>query len=333
MRKEDGAETIYSRRDFGKLALVGLPLSVMLGQTNSKIDSKVDGVRIGVQSYSFRTMSLDDAIKAMVQIGIGECELFAGHVEPARPAMPRPQGTASGPPPSASQFAQAQRGSAPSPEMQAAMKKNQEDLHKWRLTVPLDHFKGIRKKFDDAGVKLQAYNYSFNDTYSDEEIDRGFEMAKALGVGFITASSTLSAAKRVAPYADKHKMIVAMHGHSNITDSNEFAKPESFAQAMAMSKYFYVNLDIGHFFAAAYDPIAYINEHHDRITNLHLKDRKKDNGPNELWGEGDTPIKPVLQLLKQKKWNIPANIEYEYRGADTVAEVRKCFQYIKDALG
>jgi hypothetical protein len=76
MRREDGVETIYSRREFGKLALVGLPLSVMLGQTKSKIDSKFDGVRIGVQSYSFRTMSLDDAIKAMVQIGIGECELF-----------------------------------------------------------------------------------------------------------------------------------------------------------------------------------------------------------------------------------------------------------------
>jgi sugar phosphate isomerase/epimerase len=332
MRREDGVETIYSRREFGKLAMVGLPLSVMLGQTK-KIDSKFDGVRIGVQSYSFRTMSLDDAIKAMVQIGIGECELFAGHVEPARPAMPRPQGAAPGPPPSASQFVQGQGGRAPSPEMQAATKKYQDDLHKWRLTVPLDHFKGIRKKFDDAGVKLQAYNYSFNDSYSDEEIDRGFEMAKALGVGFITASSTISAAKRVAPYADKHKMIVAMHGHSNLKDANEFAKPESFAQAMAMSKYFYVNLDIGHFFAGGFDPIAYINEHHDRITNLHLKDRKKDNGPNVPWGEGDTPIKPVLQLLKQKKWNIPANIEFEYGGADTVAEVGKCFQYIKDALG
>ena len=101
---------------------------------------------------------------------------------------------------------------------------------------------------------------------------------------------------------------------------------------MAMSKYHGVNLDIGHFTAAGYDPVAYITEHHDRITNLHLKDRKKDHGANLPWGEGDTPIGPVLKLLQAKKWPIPANIEYEYRGADTVAEVAKCFQYCQDVL-
>ena len=314
---------MYSRRDFGKIMIAGLPLSLALGDINSKIN----GVRIGVQSYSFRTMSLDDAIKAMVEIGIGECELFSGHVEPrpqpggARPAQGAP--AAGGPPPQGPPAGGGGRGPNPAAR---------EELRKWRLTTPLDHFKEVRKKFDTAGVKLQAYNYSFNDSFTDEEIDRGFQMAQALGVKLLTASSTLKAAKRVAPFADKYKITVAMHGHSNVTDPNEFAKHESFAAAIAMSKYFKINLDIGHFFAAGFDPVAYITEHHDQITNLHLKDRKKDQGANTPWGEGDTPIKQVLQLLKQKKWNIPANIEYEYRGEDTVAEVKKCFQYCKDAL-
>lgn len=314
---------MYSRREFSKLALVSLPLTLAF----AKGSSKVNGVRIGVQSYSFRTLSLDDAIKAMKDIGIGECELFSGHVEP-RPAMPM-----GGPPPGPPQG-----GGRPqmTPEQQAArreaMQKAAEETKKWRLTVSMDHFKDVRKKFDAAGITLQAYNYSFNDRFSDEEIERGFEMAKALGVKVITASSTLTSAKRVAPFADKHKITVAMHGHSNLTDPNQFAKPESFAAALAMSKYFGINLDVGHFFAAGYDPVAYIEQNHSRITNLHLKDRKKADGPNTVWGEGDTPIKPVLQLLKTKKYNIPANIEFEYRGEDAVAEVRKCFQYIKTAL-
>ena len=92
-----------------------------------------------------------------------------------------------------------------------------------------------------------------------------------------------------------------MHGHSNITDPNEFATPESFAAAMKMSKYFKVNLDIGHFIAADFDPVAYIREHHADITNLHLKDRKKHQGDNTPWGQGDTPIKEVAATVEERE--------------------------------
>lgn len=309
---------MYSRRDFGKIALASLPLVSAL----AKINSTVGGVRLGVQTYSFRDMEggIDVVIKAMTDIGLGECELFSPQVEPGQMRAMRAR-LAEGPGP-------ATKTGRPASDPAA-----REELRKWRTSVSMDYFKGVRKKFDDAGISIYAYNYSFRDDFSDEEIDRGFEMAKALGARAITASTTLSVAKRLAPFADKHKLIVAMHGHSNVKDPNEFAKPESFAAAMAMSKYFWVNLDIGHFFAAGYDPVAYIQEHHDRITNLHVKDRKKDNGPNTPWGEGDTPIKAVLALLKEKKYPIPAFIEYEYKGSDTPpAEVKKCFEYCKAAL-
>jgi sugar phosphate isomerase/epimerase len=307
----------YTRREFGRIALAGVPLAggtlsmAPLSMGIGGIDAKVNGVRIGVQSYSFRALSLDEALKAMADIGIGECELFSGHVEPRGPFSFAP--------------------GAPRPDP-AAVKAWREELRKWRLSTPMDHFTAVAKKFQAAGVKLQSYNLSFNDSFTDEEIDRGFEQAKALGAGFITASATVSAAKRVAPFADKHKLIVAMHNHSNLKDPNEFATPESFATAMSYSKQIRVNLDIGHFTAANFDALAYIEQHHQHITNLHLKDRKKDQGDNVPWGEGDTPIKQVLQLLRTKKYDIPANIEYEYRGADTLAEVRKCFEYCKTAL-
>jgi sugar phosphate isomerase/epimerase len=314
---------MYTRRDFGKITLAALPLASAF----AKINSKINGVQLGVQTYSFRDLPpegiVDAVIKAMTEIGLGECEVFASQFEPAQPRIGGRGGPGGRP----------ARGTPPDPAVVAAREKARNDLRDWRLSVSMDHFKGLKKKFDDAGINIYAYNYSFNTSFTDDEIERGFEFAKALGVRAITASTTVSVAKRVAPFADKHKMIVAMHGHDNVTDPEQFAKPETFQAAMDMSKYFWVNLDIGHFSTAGYDPIAYINEHHARISNLHLKDRKKDHGENVPWGEGDTPIKPVLTLLKEKKYPIPAYIEYEYRGTDSsTAEVKKCFEYAKAAL-
>lgn len=304
---------MISRREFGRLLAATPVISAFQRGAGQKIDSTIQGVRLGAQSYSFRDLSLEKCIEAMAQIGLGECELFANHVEDAGVAKLK----ASLRPPT-----------DPSGTMPA-----REFLRYWRLNASLDDFREVRRKFEAAGISLYAYNLSFRDDFTDAEIDRGFEMARALGVVVITASSTLTTAKRLVPFVDKHQMTVAFHGHSDVRDPNQFARPESFNEALAMSKRFMVNLDIGHFFAANYDPIDYIQKHHDRIVVLHLKDRKKNQGDNVPWGQGDTPIREVLQLLKKDRYPMRAFVEYEYRGTESsVAEVRKCFEFCKNAL-
>ena len=167
------------------------------------------------------------------------------------------------------------------------------------------------------------------------KLSADFQIAKALGVKYITSSANVSVAPRVDKYAQKYKIMVGFHGHDSTSKPDEFSTPETFARAMkGASPYIGVNLDIGHFVAAGGDPVSYITEHHEKIVCLHLKDRKKDHGANMPFGQGDTPIVAVLQLLRDKGWKIPANIEYEYGkpGMDTVAEVTKCFEYCKKAL-
>ena len=62
---------------------------------------------------------------------------------------------------------------------------------------------------------------------------------------------------------------------------------------------------------------------------------KRDHGAYTPFGQGDTPMKGVLQLLKKEKYDFPANIELEYRfGPDSnlIAEMKKCLAYCKDCL-
>jgi sugar phosphate isomerase/epimerase len=291
---------LISRRDAGKLLIAGSAGLWGLsrnGWSAAYIDSVIRGVQIGAQSYSFRDMDLDACLEAFKTVGLGECELFDGHV-------------------------------APNLEGEA--------LRKWWLSAPASHFHEVRTKFDNAGVELYAFTYGFGKRMTDQEIECGFRAAQALGVKYITSSANVSVAPRVDAYAQKYKIMVGFHGHDNTWNSDEFSTPETFARAMkGASPYIGVNLDIGHFVAAGGDPVAYIREHHDKIVTLHIKDRKKNHGANLPFGQGDTPIVQVLRLLRDNKWKIPANIEYEYgedKNLDTIAEVKKCYAYCRQAL-
>lgn len=351
----------FTRRDLGKIALVSLPLSRAFGA--KMIDSKIGGVQIGAITYSFNTIASPDPqaiINAFVSIGLGEAELMSNHCESlaGAPAMPNfgrggggrgpggppPAAAAAGGPPAtppagAPPQPGGQRGGgrAPlTPEQQAERQAAVEKLAQWRSDTGPSTWKAVRKKFNDAGVEVALLCYNMQDAMKDDDIEYGFKMAEGLGVKAITTSTTLTMAKRIAPIADKHKLMVGYHGHDATNDPNQTATLESYDTLMAYGKYNGINLDIGHFTAANYDAVAFIKQHHDKITNLHLKDRKKDHGPNVAeWGTGDTPMKPVLQLLKMEKYPFPANMELEYRipeGSDIVAEAKKCFAYVKTCL-
>ena len=69
------------------------------------------------------------------------------------------------------------------------------------------------------------------------------------------------------------------------------------------------------------------------ISHIQLKDRTRNGGGNEQFGEGDTPIKDVLGVIKAKALPIPVFVEYGYLGLGTpLEEVRKCMAYVKAAL-
>src|ERR1700752_1915200 len=154
----------------------------------------------------------------------------------------------------------------------------------------------------------------------DAEADYAFNVAKNLGARAISTEIALEGTKRLGAFADKHKMMVGYHGPATTSAA-------AFETAFSYAKFNGANLDIGHFVAGQNpSPVPFIKQHHDRITHLHIKDRKRDNGPNVRFGQGDTPIKEVLQLLRDNKWPIQATIEFEYpvpEGSDRMTEIKK----------
>jgi sugar phosphate isomerase/epimerase len=144
------------------------------------------------------------------------------------------------------------------------------------------------------------------------------------------AAATL---KRMGDFALKHKMFAAYHTHQQ-------GSMTVFNEAFALSKGNMANVDLGHFVAATNpggSPLDFLNKFHDRISSFHLKDRTTvaHCALNLPWGTGETPIKEMLRLVRDSKWDIPASIELEYQipqGSNSVIEVKKCFEYCKAAL-
>jgi sugar phosphate isomerase/epimerase len=291
------------------------------------LNSNFGGVQVGINApYSFHDMpdSADDMLNYVKQTNISAFELRSQPVEKALGAklVARPSG--------------AERKKGFSPEQQAARNEATLGLEKWRLSQSMSAFKEFRKKYEDAGVKIQIVKWDDINTFSDPVLDYCFQMAAALGAHAISCEIPVSQTKRLGEFAAKHKMMVGYHGHGNITDPEAFGALSAWERSMEFSKYNGANIDIGHFFAAnGFSPAEWIKKNHQRVTHVHLKDRKAKMGAGMPWGQGDTPIKEILLMMKKEKYKFQATIELEYKipeGSNVLAEVTKCVNYCKEVL-
>lgn len=283
------------------------------------------GVQLGLQSFTFHQLrmgghaAVDEMTAAMQTLGVNLCELWAPQIEP----FPLADGY--------------WRAWLPNVEKGAPVKPSREEmdarrqaLRAWRTNPPPGYLVQVANRFGNARIRLFAFNYSFEPTMNDAEIEYGFAAAKALKVDLITASSRISDAKRLVPFAAKHSMRIAFHGHADTKDPDQITTPESFRTVLSLSPLYRINLDVAHFASAGFDAVAFLKEQHANITNIHVHDRKANAGASVPYGQGVAPTKEVLQLIRDNKWPIPAFYELEYVGADgrdVIAETRRELDY------
>jgi sugar phosphate isomerase/epimerase len=330
-----------TRRDFGKLALAAMPTAAWLHRTNSvaaaplaeQPNSKWAGVQVGMNvPYNFgnNNMSGDEVLSRCLQLGISAVELRTQPVEgflgsPATGAVPRGRG-------------------AQTPEEQATQRAAADRLRKWRLSAPMSRVNEFRQQYEHAGVVIEIVKFDWiNPLPEDDILDYCFELTKSLGARALSCEMPIATqdvdTKRLGRIADKHGIMVGYHGHTAVT-------PAIWEKSFAYAAHNGANLDLGHFVAGNNtSPIPFLTQHHDRITHLHVKDRKLHDGPNVEFGEGDTPIKEALQLIRDNKWNMQATIEFEIPGPpgpdgkprpwtmdERMSEMTKCVEYCRQCL-
>jgi sugar phosphate isomerase/epimerase len=317
---------VLSRREFGGVLIAGLPLAAVMGSAGvAAADAP-----IWLGSSSFRDLprvpgrdNLDEIIQAVRAVGATHVELALANLEPAPPSTAPVMGGSAAYP----------RRIVMTPEEVAATNSSaRAALRAWRLQTPPSVFEQARARLTSAGLTVRACALAYNDSFSDDEIDATFRQAKTLGVSTVSSPLTMAMARRLLPFADRHQIAVAIH---NQVDGNRAGAIDTPAlkQALALSPVFAVKLDIGNLTASNCDAVAELREYRSRVSYVLVRDRLRNGGASQPFGEGDTPIGAVLSLLGTSAPAIPALVEYDYVGLrSSVDELKACVAYCRTAM-
>ena len=310
------------------LAAAGLMLMTSFpAQGQEPINSNYDGVQIGAITYSFRTIrEVDAVLQACIDAGLSSVELMGTGIEAYLGA---PESTVS---------RRRMRASDLTDEEKAAIEEYKKDIVKWRYSdETMDKYVALKQKFNDAGVNIHIYKWTAG--MSDEDLDYSFKVAKALGAIGITAEITEENCTKVGAAAERAGMVAILHNHYQYADADFDVD-----KLLALSPANRLNFDIGHYLGSTgKDPIAFIEKYHDQIASIHVKDKtaKAPEGSevkgnvNMPFGQGDTPVNEVLQLIQKNGWPIYCDIELEYKipeESDAVKETAICREYCRKAL-
>ena len=243
---------------------------------------------IGVRTSSFQSLltpgrdPVDVLVEALVACGARECELLAPQIEPRFGGPHGGHGSMS----------------AMTPQMM------RRELRKWRLRTPPRYFHDIAARFHTAGVAIRACSHSPDASFSDQEIERGVEMAGALGAGLLTVASAPDLAKRIAPFAAQRRMTVAFSG-------------EAAADAVRASPYFKIAVDAAQLISAGVDVAQYVREHHAEIAAVRV-----------ACDQADAAMRQTIDAIAQGGW--PIAVFVDLRGsAAPIDGVTRCLAALR----
>ena len=186
-------------------------------------------------------------------------------------------------------------------------------------------------------VEIAVYHAS---AQSEQEWDKLFKFAKALGVGVVSSASEMDACKIAGKYAKKYGIKFALHNHFvPMGGSTKWKTLEYYRDFEKVLKenpdpIIGFNLDNGHLGISGGDPMYIVDKYFNRIYHIHFKDyilgSRRIDSP---FGTGAGKCEEFLKSLKDKGYPYLTAIEYERRDVDPFLEIRNFVIQSKKIFG
>jgi sugar phosphate isomerase/epimerase len=193
-----------------------------------------------------------------------------------------------------------------------------------------------RKRFAAAGVRVTSCFVDFENKATDQQIERNFEAGRLLGAGVLSSNVAKSLVPRVDKACQKFKMYVGLHNEVyGRPEPDQVQFPADYDEVFRKSSHWIAaTIDLGHLYAAGYDPVEFIRKYQHRIVSVHLKDENRvlPHYTDYPFGKGPTPLIACLHTLQQVHFKRSANIEWGVENMDPVQGVRDAFAYVRRAL-
>lgn len=185
----------------------------------------------------------------------------------------------------------------------------------------------ILQKLRQEGVEMISFGVVGAE--NEEEWNKLFEFAKAMGVKNITSEPNPEHLEIISQLCDKYKINLAIHNHP---EPSRYWNPDIVLKAIeGKSKRIGACADISHWVRSGLDPVACLKKRDGHIVQLHFKDmsEKSREAHDVHWGTGVSNIEEVLKTLEKQNFKGLFSVEYEYNWDNNVPDVTKSVQYFR----
>jgi L-ribulose-5-phosphate 3-epimerase len=189
-----------------------------------------------------------------------------------------------------------------------------------------------------AGIeKLKSYAQQYNMTIGSiylgggntvADWKRDFDIAKQLGVRYVTAEPPISMWDSIDSLAGLYGMKVAIHEHWKGVSA--YWHPDSVLAAINGHKNFGACADLGHWPKSGINPLDAVKKLSGHIIGVHLKDIAAMNDPKLVDVPAGTGIVPFPEIFEElKKQNFDGYIYIERDAQDAPSNVPSVIQTVK----